>query len=499
MMKRLSTGVRGLDDVLKGGFLPGRVYLVRGAAGTGKTTLGMQFLMAGARQGESGLFVSLNEPERALRETADLRGFDLRGIQILDIHLVVRDEGYTADSQYTIFHPADVELAPITRQILEAIDRHRPARVVFDSLTEVGNLSRDALRYRRQVLVLRDLLTERGATSVFLAGVEHRQDDEIMSLVHGIIALNKSHGRDGRARRSLRVDKYRDSDFAEGEHALKTTRDGLIVYPHMLALEHGRPFAREVVSCGIEGLDRMLGGGLDRGTVILLTGSAGVGKTSIGMAALATAAGRGERGVVFTFEESRDEVAHRCEALGIPLRAHLDAGLLAIERVDPVLLYPDQFAARVREEVEGRSTRLVMIDSTNGYRQTMPDEDYLVGHMHQLASYLNRMGVITLLTNEMPTLTAQTDLSRFGLSHLVDTIVLMKYYEFGGGLRTALGVVKRRLGEHDRDLRALEITDRGILVGETLPQFRGILRGDAIRTAPDGTGRSDPAEDSTDA
>jgi circadian clock protein KaiC len=498
MTKRLSTGIAGLNDVLRGGLRPGRVYLVRGAAGSGKTTLAMQFLMAGARQGEAGLFVSLNEPERALRETAALHNFDLTGVHILDVHLALRDEGFTADSQYTIFHPADVELAPVTRQIIDAMDREKPVRVIFDSLTEVGSLTRDALRYRRQVLVLRDFLVERGATTLFLTGVEHRQDDEITSLVHGIIVLGHTQGRDGRARRSLRIDKYRDSDFAGGEHALETTKSGLVVYPHLLALEHGREFGRDVLPSGIEGLDRMLGGGLDRGTVTLLTGSSGVGKTTVGLSFLAAAARRGERGIAYTFEEDQGEIIHRCEALGLPIRTDIERGLLHIEKVNPLVLYPDQFAAKVRDEIERRQAWLVMIDSINGYRQTMPDEEYLVGHMHQLAGYLNRMGIVTVLTNELATLTGQAELSRFGLSHLVDTIVLMKYYEFGASLRTAIGVVKRRLGEHDRGLRALEITPRGVRIGDPLPQFRGILRGEASWADEGGTDRPDSQEGSPD-
>ncbi len=253
-----------------------------------------------------------------MRETADLHGFDLEGVRILDVHLALRDEGFTSDSQYTIFHPADVEMAPITKQIIDAMDKGKPVRVVFDSLTEVGTLTRDTLRYRRQILVLRDFLTERGATTLFLAGVEHRQDDEITSLVHGIIALGHTLGRDGRSRRSLRVDKYRDSDFAGGEHALEITKEGLTVYPHLLAVEHGRTFTRDMLPSGIEGLDRMLNGGIDRGTVTLLTGSSGVGKTTIGLSFLLEAAERGNRGVVFAFEETRDEIIHRCEALGLP-------------------------------------------------------------------------------------------------------------------------------------------------------------------------------------
>lgn len=489
MSERLSTGIGGLDDVLRGGLLPGQIYMIRGAAGTGKTTLGMQFLMAGARVGEATLFVSLTEPERGLRASASAHGWDLAGVEILEIHAGLGEEGFSPEGQYTIFHPADVELAPVTRKITEAMDRVRPARVVFDSLTEVGFLTRDAVRYRRQTLALRDYLLNRGATTLWLADSNHRRhDEEVLSLVHGVIRLAQGQGRDGRDRRSLRVEKYRDSEFAAGEHAMDIVNEGLVVYPRMVAQEHGRDFPRETIPSGIEGLDRLLGGGIDRGTTTLISGSTGTGKTTVGMSFLVEAARRGERAVAYTFEEGTEEIILRCEALGLGVRALIGQGLLSIRKVNPLVLYPDQFAAWVRVEVEQVGTRLLMIDSLNGYRQAMPEEDYLVGHMHQLTGYLNRMGVATILTNELPTLTDGGQVTKFGVSHLVDTILLLKFFEFEGALRTAAGAIKRRLGAHERAFRAMEITAEGVRVGETLPQFRGILRGEAQYIDPE-TGR----------
>jgi circadian clock protein KaiC len=492
LTERLSTGIRGLDDVLRGGLLPGQIYMVRGAAGTGKTTLGVQFLMAGARAGEATLFVSLVEPERGLRASASAHDWDLSGVEILDIHAGLGDEGFSPEGQYTIFHPADIELAPVTRKITEAMDRLRPARVVFDSLTEVGFLTRDAVRYRRQILALKDYLLNRGATTLWIADSNHRRhDEEVLSLVHGIIQLAQVQGRDGGDRRSLRVEKYRDSGFAAGEHALDIVKEGLVVYPRMVAQEHGREFPREVIPSGVEGLDRLLGGGIDRGTTTLVSGSSGTGKTTVGMSFLAAAARRGERAVAFTFEEGPEEIIFRCDALGLGVGALVGQGVLAIRKVNPLVLYPDQFAAWVRAEVEQEGTQLLMIDSLNGYRQVMPEEDYLVSHMHQLTSYLKRMGVATILTNEMATLTDAGEVTRFGVSHLVDTILLLKFFEFEGALRTAAGAVKRRLGPHERAFRAMEITPEGIRVGETLPQFRGILRGEADSR---GLGSADKAQ-----
>ncbi|QDV39592.1 ATPase domain-containing protein [Tautonia plasticadhaerens] len=486
MMTRLSTGIPALDDVLRGGLLPGESYLVRGSSGTGKTTLGMQFLMAGARRGEPALYVSLTEPEAVIRRSAERRGWGLDGIHVLDLHARAGPEETTPEGTYTIFHPAEVELAPATRRIAEAIEGLGPARVVFDNLSEVGFLSRDPIRYRRQVAALKDSLMERGHTALFLAeSNRHQFDEDILSLVQGIIQVDRDHRRDGRERRALRVEKYRDSDFASGDHALDIEQHGLVVYPRMLATEHGRDFPREALGSGVAELDRQLGGGIDRGTVTLIAGNSGAGKTTVGLGFLAEAARRGERAVAYSFEEGAPEILTRCEALGLGVRGLIERGLLEVTKVNPLVLYPDQFAARVREEVEGRGTRLVMIDSLNGYLATMPDESCLVSHVSQLASYLNRMGVATLLTLELPTLNQSDEAHRLGLSHLVDTILLLKLFEAEGGLRIASGVIKRRLGGHDRAFRDLEITPEGVRVGGPLPEFRGILGGQANTAGPD--------------
>ena len=483
MSTRLSTGIDGLDEVLHGGLLPGQVYMVRGQPGTGKTTLAMQFLMAGARRGETVLFVTLSESEKELRDNAASHGWDLSGVDFLDIH--PGDESLTHDSQYTIFHPADVELAPVTRRITEAMDRLRPSRVVFDSLTEVRLLSRDPFRYRRQILALKSFLLAQGVTTLFL-GESASQDSEVevASVVQGVIALDLSKGQNGMARRSLEVEKCRGGVYREGLHALRIVRGGLVVYPHLVALEHSQEFARDSIPSGIAELDRMLSGGLDRGTSTLLTGNAGVGKTTLGLSFMAGAAGRGERCVLFTFEEGPAEVHYRCKSLGMPLDDLVARDLLQIRKVNPLVLYPDEFAAWVREEVETRGTRLVMIDSLNGYLQSMPNERYLVGHMHQLAAYLNRMGVTSILINEVSNLIGDFSATDFGLSYLPDAIVVMKYYEYCGVIHKAIGTLKKRLSDHEKTLRGFEITPRGLRVGDPLPQLRGILRGEATSDGP---------------
>ncbi len=478
MPQRLSTGIEGLDDVLRGGLLSGQVYMIRGQPGAGKTTLAMQFLMAGAARGEPVLFVTLSESEAELRQSAAGHGWNLEGVSFLDIH--PGQDQLAPDSQYTIFHPADVELAPVTRRITEAMERYKPARVVFDSLTEVRLLSRDPLRYRRQILALKSYLLAQGVTTLFLGESAHQElDIEIASIVQGVIALNVTRGRDGNSRRSLEVEKFRGSDYREGEHCMRILRGGLTVYPRLLALEHSQDFERQAVPSNIPALDRMLSGGLDRGTSTLLTGNAGVGKTTLGLAFLAAAAEQGERGVLFTFDEGPAEITHRCKSVGMPLRGLIQRKLLEIRKVNPLLLYPDEFASWVRQEVEQKATQIVMIDSLNGYRQSMIDEDYLTGHMHQLVGYLNRMGVTTILVNEVSNLTGDFAASTVGMSYLADAVVLMKYFEYEGTLRKAIGTLKKRLSDHEKTLREFEITTQGLIVGDPLPQLRGILRGEA--------------------
>lgn len=491
--RRVSTGIEGLDDVLHGGLLDGQVYMIRGQPGAGKTTLATQFLLAGRERGESTLFVTLSESEAELRASSAAHGWDLDGVAFLDIHPGGQDG--SPDSQYTIFHPADVELAPVTERIAEAMKQLRPTRIVFDSLTEVRLLSRDPLRYRRQLLALKNYLLSQRVTSLFLGESALRElDVEVASIVQGVIALNLVKGRNGMPRRTVEVEKFRGSSYREGEHPLRIARGGLTVFPRLIAMEHSVEFAREVVPSGIPTLDAMLCGGLDRGTSTMFSGNAGVGKTTLGVSFLAQAVRAGDRGVLYTFDEGPAGVAFRCESVGLRLRDLIDAGRLHIHKVNPLLLYPDQFAGLVREEVEQHGTRLVMLDSLNGYRQIMPDEEYLTGHMHQLTAYLNRMGVTTILVNEVSNLTGDFAASNFGMSYLADTVILLKYYEYRGGLHKAIGILKKRLGDHEKTLRSFQISADGVQVGDPLPHLRSILRGEADLEASSPDGRPRVAE-----
>ena len=478
-MTRISTGIAGLDEVLDGGLLAGRIYMVRGRPGAGKTTLGVQFLAEGARQGESVLFVTLSETEAELRENAGSHGWELEGISFLD--LIPMADGPDAE-QYSIFHPADVELIPVARRIQEELERLRPTRVVFDSLTQVRLLSRDPLRYRRQIVALKRTLLTRGITSIFL-GDDPREgeDSEIASIVQGVIKLAWGRGREGMTRRSIEVEKLRGGSYREGEHPLRIERGGIKVFPRLLSLEHGNDFERGLLSTGIPAMDAMLGGGLDRGTCTLITGNAGVGKTSLGTAVLAHAVARGDRCALYTFDEGPAEIIYRSEAIGLEVRKAIADGLLVIKKVNPLLLYPDEFAAWVRTEVEERDARMVMIDSLNGYNQSMPDENYLNGHMHQLIGYLNRMGVTTILVNEITTLVGDLSATQFGISYMADNVVMIRYYEYDGSIHKAIGTIKKRLSGHEKFLREFDVTGDGVIVGNTLPNMTGILRGEATR------------------
>ena len=376
MAERLSTGVEGLDEILHGGLLPGQAYLLRGRPGAGKTTLALQFLMEGIRRGESALYVTLNESEAELRAGAAAHGWDLGDLEILEI--LPGDEDLSPESQYSIFHPGDVELAPTTSKITEAMERRKPTRVAFDSLTEVRLLSRDAVRYRRQVLALKGFLRARGATTLFLGESAHPEfDAEAATIAHGVIALEQELGPDGMDRRHLRVEKYRGSDYEAGVHAARIVRGGLEVYPRLVAPLKDPEFEPAALASGIAALDRLFGGGLDRGTCTMIGGNSGVGKSSLGLAFLAAAAAEGERAVLYSFDEWPAEVIHRSESIGLAVRGPMERGLLHVQKVNPLGLPPEQFCNWVRGAVEREGTRLVMIDTVNGYELCTPRQGRL--------------------------------------------------------------------------------------------------------------------------
>lgn len=467
---RISTGVAGLDEVLYGGLIPRRAYLVRGGPGSGKTTLGLHFLTDGVRRGEQSLFITLGEPEAELRANGAALGFDLNQIHFLDLSPTA---AFFAEMQtYDIFSPAEVEREPVTQQILEQIERIRPRRVFVDSMTQFRYLSTDAFQFRKQVLSLLRFLVEQGATICFTSeGSSATPDDDLQFMADGVIELQLLADN-----RTIVVSKLRGSDFRGGAHAMRLTAFGMEVFPRLLPEQHTQQFTQVTLSSGVPELDELLHGGLERGTITMISGPTGVGKTTLGLQFMKEAAGRGSRSVVYTFEEPEETILRRCESLNIPVRTMIERGTLSVVAVEPLHFTPDEFAAMVRREVEERHASIVMIDSVAGYRVSLRGDD-VVTHLHALSKYLQNMGVAVLLINEVTSIAGEFQVSDIGASYLADNIIFLRYLELSGEIRRAIGVLKKRLSNFERTLREIEMTRYGIKVGRPLTNLQGILTG----------------------
>ncbi len=478
-LSRLSTGVRGLDEVLQGGLIPGRAYLVRGGPGTGKTTLGLHFLTAGAREGEAALIISVEESEQNVRNNAQAAGFDLAGVTFLD--LSPGSDFFARGQTYDIFSPGEVEREPTTRKIIAQIVTLRPRRVFLEVMSEFRYLSSDPFQFRKQVLSLLRYLIGKGA-SVLLSseGSVLAPDDDLQFMTDGVINLDFSI-----AGRSVEVTKFRGSEFHPGRHAMRLTSQGMEVFPRLVPSSYCREFEPEQVPSGVAALDMLLCGGLERGTVTLITGPTGVGKTTVGLQFMMKAAQRGERAVVYAFEESRETMLARSESVGMPLGALLDSDMLSVVQVEPLRYSPDEFAHLVRHQVEERAARIVMIDSMSGYHLSMHgeeqashDDDQLVGHLHALCKYLRNMGATGILVNEVGRITGEFSVTEIGISYLTDNIIFLRYAEMNGEMRRVIGVLKKRLSDYEKTLRELEILPgAGIRVGEPLAGMSHILAG----------------------
>ncbi|HEX2191526.1 MAG TPA: ATPase domain-containing protein [Longimicrobiaceae bacterium] len=471
---RRPTGVPGLDEVLHGGLVPRRAYLVRGGPGTGKTTLGLHFLAAGVALGESALLITLESNEEQLRADAAAQELDLAGVAVLD--LSPSRDFFAQNQSYDIFSPADVERDPTTRLIVDTIGERRPDRVFVDAITTLRYLAPDDFQFRKQALSFIRYLVEHGATVLMSSEpTASVPDDDLRFMSDGILELDVSPDH-GTLRRTLSVTKLRGSDFEGGRHSLRLTGRGMSVYPSLVPGSHEREFTPELVPSGLPELDEMLGGGIERGTITILSGPSGVGKTTLGMQFMKEAAGRGERSVVYAFEEQADTLLHRCDAVGIPVREMIRAGSLSVVPVEPLRFSPAEFALLVRREVEERGARIVMIDGIAGYRLTLAGDD-LVPQLHALGRYLKNMGVTAIFINEMEGITGDFRATGLGVSFLCDNLVFLRYLEIDGELRKAIGVLKKRLGDFGRTLREIEITGGGVRVGAPLKGLRGVLTG----------------------
>lgn len=476
---RTSTGNEGLDAVLRGGLVANRLYLLEGSPGSGKTTLALQFLLDGADRGEPGLYVTLSETDEELRGVAASHGWSLDKISIFE--LAAAEEALGAERQQSILHPWENELGGTIQLIKSEVQRIKPKRVVFDSLSEMRLLAQDPLRYRRQVLALKQFFAPLDVTVFIvddLTGEEISQRDaHLHSLCHGVITLQRLTLEFGAARRRLEVQKLRGVDFVGGYHDFVIRKGGLEVYPRLIAADHHEPFVGEATSSGVPELDALLGGGPRRGTSTLISGPAGAGKTTISLQYIFAACGRGENCAIYEFDERIGTMLDRAKTMGLDLHSYIEAGRLVIEQVHPAEISPGEFAWRVRKQVEQRNARVVMIDSLNGYLAAMPQEQQLILQVHELLSYLNQRGVTTLLINPQTGLVGSMATGTINISYVSDAVILIRFFEADGRIRKAISVLKNRSGLHEDAIRELRIDAQGIRVGEPLSDFHGVLTG----------------------
>lgn len=467
---RLSTGVAGLDEVLGGGYVIARTYLVRGGPGTGKTTLGLHFLAAGAANGEAVLLITLAETVTQLQRTAQAININTEGITFLD--LSPTSEFFARVQTYDIFSPAEVEREPTTERIVEQVTTLKPKRIFIDSMTQFRYLAPDTFQFRKQVLSFLRFLVEQGSTVLFTS--EHSAeapDDDLQFMSDGVLNLDFNKGD-----RTLCVSKFRGSDFRHGHHNLRLTNQGMQVFPRLQSQTFEQTLTRELISSGIPEIDELLHGGIERSTITIISGPSGVGKSTLGLQFMKEAAGRGERSVIYTFEENQETLLRRAEGINIPARVMRKQGTLAIVQVEPLHYTPDEFANLVRQEVEQQQARIVMIDSVSGYRLSVRSKD-VTAQLHALCKYLQNMGVTVLLINEVEAITGEFRATEVGISYLADTIIFLRYLEIQGELRRAIGVLKKRMSDFEKTLREFQISRYGIKVGSPLHQLRGILTG----------------------
>ncbi|CAN5773749.1 ATPase domain-containing protein [soil metagenome] len=472
---KVPTGVSGLDEILGGGLPPRRLYLIQGEPGCGKTTLALQFLLAGARAGEKVLYISLSETRDEVEEVALSHGWDLTGVEIVELSAI--DEQIAAQSQNTLFHASEVELTETTNMLLAEVERVKPTRVAFDSLSELRLLSETALRYRRQILAFKQYFAGRNCTTLLLDdNSSNSADAHVLSLAHGVLSLQQMAPEYGGERRRLSIRKIRGATYRGGYHDFVIEKGGLVVFPRLIAAEHHRPFPNENITSGIKGMDKLLGGGLARGTSTLFTGPPGTGKSTLALAFALAAAAQGEQVALYTFDESLNILHARAAGLNFPLQKMVENGTVSAVQIDPADLSPGELASKLQRAVERDGVRVVCLDSLNGYLQSMNEDRFLSLQLHEMLTYLNQLGIVTMMVITPHGLLGNMQ-SPIDVTYLADTVITFRFFEAHGAVHKAISVIKKRTGGHEHTIRELTIAPSGIEVGPPLSDFRGVLTG----------------------
>ncbi|MBN8955975.1 MAG: AAA family ATPase [Rhizobiales bacterium] len=479
----IPTGIAELDVILDGGYASYRTHLIEGQPGTGKTTLALQFLLHGRAQGERGLYITLSETKDELEQVSETHGWDLSGIPIFE--LIPAELSLDPNQQQSVMYSSDLELGETTRMAFDEVQRIAPTRVVFDSLSEIRLLAQNPLRYRRQVIALKHFFAQRGCTVLFLDDLTEETDSlNLHSLVHGVVRLEHYALQYGAERRRLRVFKMRGRNFRGGFHDFIIRKGGIALFPRLVAAEHAETeAAREPILSGIRALDQLLGGGLDRGTSTLLMGPSGSGKSSIAMQFVMAALKREERALFITFDETKAILTKRCAGMSWSIEEPIRAGKLILEQVDPAELSPGELTGMVRQRVESDGVRVVVLDSLSGYQNAIPAEQFMLLLMHEMLTYLNHRGVLTILTLAQHGLVGPMQ-SSVDLTYLSDTVLLLRFFEATGKIRRAISVMKKRTGRHEDEIREYRFGSNGIEVGPPLAEFHGVLSGVPNYTGP---------------
>ncbi len=480
--QRLATGITGLDYILCGGLPVHRLYLIEGTPGSGKTTMALQFLLHGVAEGQTCLYITLSETQEEIEEVAASHGWSLANLHIVELSAL--DQKIADEVQSTLFHPSEVELTETTKYLIESVERTRPQRVAFDSCSELRLLAQTPLRYRRQILALKQYFAGQKCTTLLLDDASGGEaDSHVQSLAHGVISLEQLSPEYGGARRRLIVRKIRGTTYRGGHHDFAIHTGGLQVYPRLVAAEHRHSFKPENISSNVKGLDALLGGGLARGTSNLFTGPPGSGKSTLALTYAVAAARRGEKVLMYTFDEALNVLLARARGLDLDLEGLMANGSIRAVQVDPAELSPGELAFQIQTAVQDENVRMVYLDSLNGYLHAMGEERWLNLQLHELLTYLNQRGVVTILVLSPQGLLGQMH-APIDLTYLADTVIALRFFEAGGSVRKAISAIKKRTGKHESTIRELTIDRAGIGVGPPLDKFRGVLSGTPVMAEP---------------